>query len=175
MAIKNKKRAYMLKYTTLVAVLLLLYVMQTTPRLFVIMGAKPILVVPFAIALAMYEGEFVGGIFGIAAGILCDMGSHGLFGYSGIICGLACISIGLLIIYLMRCNVGGCILFVLLTMLLRGSVGYFFAYGIWNYEGAWRIFTGQTLPTILYTTAVTPLLYYFVRALHRYFQNRIIL
>ena len=175
MSIKNKKRTYTMKHAAFVVLLLLLYVLQTTPRLFVVMGVKPVLVVPFAIALAMHEGEFIGGVFGIAAGLLCDMGSHSLFGYNAIVFGLVCIGTGLIIIYLMRCNVGGCVLFVLVAMLFRGTIGYLFAYGIWSYDSAWRIFTGQTLPTALYTAAVTPFLYYPVRAMHRYFKRKLAL
>ena len=173
MAIKNKKRAYVLKYSLLAVLLFLLYVLQTTPRLFVIMGVKPVLVIPFAIAIAMHDGEFIGGVFGIAAGLLCDIGSHSVFGFNGIVCGVACIGIGLLIIYLMRCNVGGCILFVFMLMLIRGAVGYFFAYGIWNYDGAWRVFMRQTLPTTVYTAIISPLVYYPVRKLHRFFADMV--
>lgn len=149
--------------------MLWVYVLQTTPGLFVIRGVKPVLVVPFALAIAMHEGEFVGGIYGAAAGLLCDVSGGSLFGYNGFFLALFCIASGLLVIYLLRCNLLGCILFVLVTMLVRGSLEFLFAYGMWGYPDVWKIYLFYTLPTAGYTVAVSPLLFWMVRALYRRF------
>jgi len=139
------------KHFLYVLLILLLYVLQTTPRLFEIYGVKPMLVIPAAIAIAMHEGELTGGIYGAFAGLLCDMGGFGLFGFNGVVFLLAGVSAGLLIIYMMKCSAANCVLYVLLAMLLRGSVYYMFAFGMWDYEQAWRIYAFQILPTVAYT------------------------
>ena len=81
---RKKKAVIAAKYAAYAMILLVLYVLQTTPGLFVVYGAKPMLVVPAAIAIAMHEGELVGGLFGALAGLLCDMGSSMLFGFNGL-------------------------------------------------------------------------------------------
>lgn len=60
------------KYVTYSLLMLVLYVLQSTPQLFSIAGIKPILVFPFAVAVAMFDKQLAGGLFGLFAGILCD-------------------------------------------------------------------------------------------------------
>lgn len=167
---KNQKKIYVLQHTVYTLLLLLLYVLQTIPALFSVYGVKPFWVVPAAVAIAMFEGEFAGGVYGAAAGILCDMGGFSLFGFNGFFIAVCCISVGLLVIYLMRCNLMGCLLFVFLTLLLRGSVEYFFAFGMWGYDNVGRLYTQSTLPTIAYSLLVTPLVYGLIKGIHRRFQ-----
>lgn len=166
---KSTRGLRIFKYALYSVLLYLLYIIQTTPGLFSLWGIKPIWVVPFAVSIAIYEGEFAGGIYGAVAGLLCDLGGFTLFGFNGLVCCLCCIASGLLVIYLMRRNVAGCMLFVLFTMMLRGSIGYFFAYGLWDFDNSWKIFVYQTLPTTLYTVAITPPVYYGVRRLFKRF------
>jgi len=162
------KRIQLVKHIAYALLLLVLYILQMTPGLFVLLGAKPIWLVPAAIAIAMMEGEFVGGIYGAAAGLLCDMGSSTvLYGFNGFFICLCCILAGLLVIYLMHCNVWGCFLFVFITLLICRSVEYFFAFGMWGYDYAWMIYANNILPTILYSTLVSPLPYLAVRTIHR--------
>ena len=155
------------KYLTYGLVLLLLYVLQTTPGLFVIFGAKPMLVVPAAIAIAMCEGEFVGGLYGAFAGLLCDMGSSMLFGFNGFLLTFFCVVTGLLVIHLMHCNAWNAILFTFITMLAIGSLEFLFGYGMWGLENVWMIYTYRTLPLIVYTAVVSPLPFWLMRGIHR--------
>lgn len=157
------------KYTLYALLLLLFYIVQTVPGLFVLFGAKPVWVIPCALAVAMLEGEFAGGLYGAAAGLLCDLGGFALMGFNMLFFSAFCVIAGLLIIYLMHCNVWGCILFTSLTMLTTRSIEYFFAYGMWGYEGAWRIYTLSVIPVIVYTLLITPIPYLLVRRVHRRF------
>lgn len=159
------------KHVLYTLIILLLYTLQTTPGLFVIMGAKPMLVFPAAIAIAMLEGEFVGGIYGAFAGLLCDLSGSLLFGFNGLVLAVFCIAAGLLVIYLMHSNTGGAVLFVFVTMLVRGGIEYLFGYGMWGYENVWKVFSGHILPVILYTVAVTPLIFWLLRRLCRRFHK----
>jgi len=160
------KVVLIIKYTAYGLILLFLYVLQTTPGLFVIFGSKPMLVVPAAIAIAMHEGEFTGGLYGAFAGLLCDMAGRMLLGFNGLFLAFFCIAAGLLIIYLMHCNVWNAMLYVFLTMLVTGSLEFMFGYGMWGFDGVWRIYAFHTLPLIIYTTAVTPLLFWLMRTIY---------
>ena len=166
---KNKNKFYILKFSLYTLLLLALYVLQTVPGLFVVLGQKPIWVIPAAIAIAMLEGEFVGGIFGVLAGILCDMGGFSLFGFNAFFIGVFCIAAGLLIIYMMRCNLPNCLLFTGTVLLFRGSIEYLFAYGMWGYENVWKVYVYTVLPVVAYSTAIAPLVYFAVRGIHRRF------
>ena len=168
---KNTKLTLFVKYTAYALLLLILYVLQTTPGLFVVFGVKPMLLVPAAIAIAMHDGEFTGGFYGALAGLLCDMNSHLLFGFNGLFVAFFCIAAGLLVVYLTYCNIGGMILFVFMAMLARGGVEYLFAYGMWGYEDVGKIFIFKMLPVIIYTTATAPLFFYPIRWLHRRFEK----
>ena len=159
------------KYTVYALVLLVLYVLQTTPGLFVVFGAKPMLVVPAAIAIAMHEGEFVGGWYGAFAGLLCDIGSSMLFGFNGLLLTFFCVGAGLLVTHLMHCNVWNTMLFTLITMLATGSLEFLFGYGMWGLPNVWMIYVYHTLPLIAYTTLVAPLLFWLVRKVHRRVQR----
>ena len=170
---KNTTHILVIKYVVYSLLLLFLYVLQTTPGLFVIFGQKPMIVVPFAICIAMFEGEFVGGLFGAFAGLLCDIAGGMLFGFNGLFVAFFCIVTGLVVIYLMHCNPGAAFFFTLITMLVRGSVEFLFGYAIWNHPNVWRIFTNHTLPVILYTAAVAPLLFFLVKKIFLAFDKRI--
>jgi cell shape-determining protein MreD len=169
--VNNTKYITILRHAVYCLLFLILYVVQTVPGLFVIRGIKPIWVIPAAIALAMFEGEFIGGIYGAAAGLLCDIGGFLLFGFNGFLTCVYCIAVGLLVIYLMRCNMLGCMMFVFIFMLLRGSLEFLFLYGMWGYDDVWRIYVNQTLPTVLFSTLISPIVFYSMRGVFRRFER----
>lgn len=144
-----------LKHTVYVLLLLFCYVLQTTPDLFVIAGIKPVLVIPIAVVIAMQEGEFIGCIYGTAAGFLHDMNSSALFGYHALMTAVCCTMIGLFVIYLVQYNLLGCLLFVSATLLIQGSIAFLFTYGMWGHESVWKLYVFYTLPTTVYSVAAT--------------------
>lgn len=167
----NTARLNFIKHLLYVFLILIFYVLQSIPELLVISGVKPIWVVPAAIAISMFEGEFAGGIYGALAGLLCDTGSFLLFGFNGFVVTVFCIISGLLVFYLMRCNMFTYLLFVLVTLALRGSIEYFFAYGMWNHKDAWMIYTNSTIPTAIYSTIAAVPVFWLVRRIYRRFAS----
>ena len=165
----NTARRNILKNMLIVFLLLLLYVLQSVPGLFAINGVKPFLAIPAAVAIAMFEGEFAGGVYGAVAGLLCDMGGLLLFGFNGLITAACCIAAGLLVLHLMRRNIFTFLLFAVFTLMIRGAIEYFFAYGMWNYTDASRIFLHVTLPAALYSVIAGIPLFFLFRGLHRRF------
>ena len=169
----QKKHLYFGKYFTLVALLILLYVLQTTPRLFSILGVKPILVVPAAVCMAMFEGELTGGVMGALAGLLCDLASFTIFGFNGIIVMACCAAVGLLTIYYTQLKLTNALMLGLAVLLLRGVLEYFFYFQIWGFENGHRIFWYQTLPTVLYSTLAVIPLFYLIRSISGYFNRKL--
>jgi hypothetical protein len=66
-------------------------------------------------------------------------------------------------------NVFTFLLFEIFTMMLRGVAEYFFAYGMWDLQGAPQIFISRTLPVALYSAAAGIPLFFLARFLHRRF------
>ena len=169
----SKKHLWFLKYFLMVALLLFLYVLQTTPRLFAIAGVKPILVVPAAVCIAMFEGDLTGGIMGALAGLLCDLGSFTLFGFNGLIVMACCGAVALLTIYLTQLKLTNALLLGFGTLLLRGLLEYFFYFQMWGYENVHLVFWHETFPTVLYSTLMVAPLFYLVRRMNAWFDERL--
>lgn len=169
----KKTHLWVLKYALMVLLLWVLYILQTTPRLFSIYGVKPILVVPAAVCMAMFDGEMVGGIMGGLAGLLCDLGSFTIFGFNGIIVLACCATIGLLTIYLTQLRLMNALLLGFATLLVRGLLEYFFYFQIWNLDGRSQVLFTSTLPTVLYSTITIIPLYFLVRHMKYYFDSKL--
>lgn len=62
----NRRTKLMIaKYALYVLLMVILYVLQTDPNLFAIAGVKPVLVLPFAVCIAMFDSQLAGGLFGL--------------------------------------------------------------------------------------------------------------
>lgn len=167
---KNKGMLLAVKYALMVLFLILLYAVQTTLPLFGGRGVYPVLLVAAAVAIAMTEGEFAGGLFGALCGLLCDLGGQSLFGFNGLMLLLCGAGVGLLTLYLVRPSWRSSLLFTAAAALFRGGVGFFFAYGIWGYENAHLIFIRETLPVALCTAVTAPVFFWLARWYRRRFE-----
>ena len=81
----QRTRFVVLKFLFYACVAVLLAVVQNTPGLLSIAGTKPMLVAAFAVAVAMFEGEFAGALAGAFGGMLCDLFSYYRSGYYALI------------------------------------------------------------------------------------------
>lgn len=153
--------------------LLLLYVLQTTPGFLTFWGCKPLLILPLVVSIAMMEGELVGGLFGLAAGVLCDTSGITIFGINSLLYMLACIVIGLLVIYYMQPSRLNSLIFSGTVLVLRQLFEYFFYYVMWGYEDSSIILLRHMLPVVLLTLLVTPLLYRIVQKIHDDYRRRL--
>lgn len=170
----QKIRFVVLKFLLYALLAVTLAALQNTPGLFVILGAKPMLVAAFAVAAAMFEGELAGALFGAFGGMLCDLFSYYRSGYYALMFFFCCLAVGLLVQGFMRPVVVNCVLFTFAVMLLSQSVAFFFLFLIRGYEGPELFFTLQILPLCLYTAVMAVPAFFGVRWLHGWFRKRII-
>ena len=164
---KKEKMMPALKWVLYSLLLLSCYVLQTTPGLFEIFGKKPVLAAALAVCVSMYEGVLSSAFFSMMAGLLWDISSNRLFGFNGLILLCCGVLISLLCIYYLHTRWLNSLLFCTLAMLVQGLLDYLFYYAIWGYPGVSLILVQNILPTLLYTAAVTPLLFLLVRRIHR--------
>lgn len=161
------------KYGLYMLVILLLYVLQTTPGFLQVFGVKPFLVIPMVICIAMYEGEFVGALLGAFGGLLCDMAASTFFGFYTVSLFLFCTGTGLCIIYLMKNDVKGAVLLCGGYVLAMGLIEFTFYYMLWGYDGWEQILFYRTLPRTLYTCLILPLCYRLTERIWQRFQQYI--
>ncbi len=140
--------------------LIAVFLIQMTPYgLPEIAGARPWLLVPLVVFVAMFEGAFAGGIYGAVAGFLWDMFSERLTGFSALFLLAACIACGLLVQVLLRNNMLSALLLGSAVTLGYGVYQWFFCTVIWGEEDAWFVLWRLTLPDMIYTICISVALY----------------
>ncbi len=167
------KKLLIVKYTAYALALILLGVLQQTPNLFAIAGIRPILLVPAVVCIAMFEGEFIGGIFGAAAGLLYDAASYTLFGFYSIQLLLYGVGIGLAVIYYVKNHWKNSLLFTAAVLVLLELFKHFFYFAMWRYPGNARLLLTSSLPTIAYSLVLTVPLYLLERYFHTMIEEKI--
>lgn len=154
-----------LRYGVYFLLFLFLYVLQTTPLFLEIFGIKPNLLLVTAVCLAMFEGEFIGGLYGAMAGVLLDLSTIGYFGFNAILMLIFCVLIGLAVIYLLRLTWLNATLLTAGAMLILELLHYYFYYAMWGYENVWLILVQDLLPGVLYTVLLAPLCFWLLQRL----------
>ncbi|MEF9984030.1 MAG: rod shape-determining protein MreD [Oscillospiraceae bacterium] len=147
----NKNKGLFLKYTTYVLIIFITFILQNTPNFLEILGIKPNLLYICAVIIAMIEGEFIGGIFGIVAGMFCDLGSYNIFGFNTIFLLIVCVAIGLAVIYYIKNSKINALILSTIVLISRALIEFFFVYMIWNLEDVNNILINQLLPTAIYS------------------------
>jgi rod shape-determining protein MreD len=69
---RKRTRRQVQKWVAYWLLLLLCTVLQTTPGLLQFGQAKPLFILPLCVAVAVYEGEFAGGLFAVVGGLMWD-------------------------------------------------------------------------------------------------------
>lgn len=170
---RNKKPVLALKYTVYALCVAALFVLQSIPGMFSIFGVKPNLVAAAAIAIALYEDEFIGGIYGAFCGVLCDFGGFTIFGFNAIIFLISGVACGLLIIYMLRPTWVNYSLLLCGAMLTRGLLDYLLNFLMWGYDDSHTLLLTRVLPSVAYTVAAGPLVYLLYGYLHRVFAAKL--
>lgn len=158
--------AIFLKWLSYSLILFLLYILQTTPGFFQIFGIKPVFIIPFAVTVVMFEGEFSGAVFAGIAGLLWDMSSGRLFGFFGFFALLLCCLCGLFVIYLIKQNLVNTIIMSAIILTLLFLLDFYFNFVIWGYEKTYILLLTRILPSIIYSAVFVPLYYFIVSKIH---------
>ena len=146
--------------------LIVFYVLQTTPGIIPeVYGARPVLLIPIALTIAMFEGDFGGLTVGIAAGLLLDMGGSDVLGFHAIILAILCFVLGSMTMQIFRTNLLVALLAALVAIPLVTVLQWVFFYVLQGYGDAQYVFMTSILPKMIYTYAVTPLFYLFNRVI----------
>lgn len=152
---------------------LLLLLLQTAPRLFpVIHNARPSPLVLFAVCVAIFEGPQMGAIIGVIAGLLWDMYSFRLFGLNAMLLLLICVTVGLLVQWLLRANFLSGMLLCAGGVLTHMLLEWLLCYALFLHEETGAVLWHVYLPNALYTVLLSPLMYWGVLWMARFLRRR---
>ncbi len=134
-----------------------------------IASVRPILLISVAVCISMFEGEIVGAVAGLTAGVLWDTVTVTADGYNAMYLTLACAICGVLLRVFMRNNI--------ITYIIMNSgitAVYFITYVIFfitarGIDGGVQVFFRYYLPMGIYSLILTPFWYILIRAVYRKF------
>ena len=155
----------LIRYLAYVLELLVLFMLQETPGLLPsIFGARPVLLFPAVVAIAMLEPEVPALLFGVVGGLFCDFGLSGMLGFHALVLGVLCFLISLLIRAYLQNNMATAILTGVWSIGLVVLAQWFFLY-FFQYSYPAYALTHHYLPKYFYTLLFLPLLYLLNRGL----------
>ena len=154
-----------IRYFAYALELLVLYMIQQTPGFLPsLFGARPILIIPAVLAIAMFEPEIPAMAFGIFGGLLIDFGIGDALGFHGIMLGVACYVISALSANLLRTNLLTSFLVNTVSLLVIVVLQWLFYYVLYGYDYILCALLHHYLPRIAYSLVLTPITFYFNRA-----------
>ncbi len=146
--------------------ILVIFMVQETPGLIpTLFGARPVLLIPVALAIAMFERETVSMSFGLLCGLLIDFGTGGVLGFYGLLLSALCYCIGLIAANLIQTNFLTAMIIAIVITAALSLLQWVFFFVLFNYEHAVYALTAHFIPRFCYTCATMPIAYYFNRAL----------
>ncbi len=153
-----------LRWLIYAALLLLFYVWETNP---LIRGFCPLLIIPLATSVAMREGELAAGIFGACCGLMLDLASGTILGFSSLWLLVFCPVLSLLSQFLVKSN---CISHLVLNFgvtLVMMLMDLLFVHWVWERGEAVIAFRNELLPAYLGAVIGSVPVYFVVRFIHR--------
>ena len=167
-------RFRILRYFAYAVEIIAFFVIQQTPGLLPeVLYARPVLLLPIAFSIAMFEREGVAIGFGVFCGLLIDFGmGNGVLGFHGLLLAVSCFAISFLVGNLVKNNFITALLINLAGILLIFLLQWVFFYLLAGYDNAGYAYVVHYLPRVAYTFLLFPIFYYFNRAFAVFIRER---
>ena len=144
-------------------------VLQTTPGFLTIGGVKPVLILPLCLAVALFEGEYAGALFGAFGGLVWDMLAGRVIGFFAFGVMLCCFVVSVLAQLFLKENSTNFILMSAAAMLFITGYDFLFGYIMPGYSGVIPHYIRVILPMIVFTSAVSPAIFMLVKKIYKKF------
>lgn len=153
-------RFHFVKYAAFSLEILICYIIQSNSTLSLeVFGGRPILMIPVAMTIAIFEGEIPAIIFGLICGLLADLGYNGPMGFYAISIMILCYIVSILMENYIKTN--------LLTAVLAGAVSipliiilqFVLFYVLMGYSDVFEYFIKHYISRIIYTFVFVPVFY----------------
>ena len=163
-----ERRYTVFRYFAYSLELLLLFIIQTTPRLLPeFFGSKPLLLLPAAITISFLESEIPAMFFGLAAGLLLDFGYSDNVGFFTITLTLACFFIGLIFRDYLVISFLNAVIFTAVFCTALMVLYFMFTYVFAGKPQVFYYFSHHYISRIIYTFVCGILLYFLNKFLYK--------
>lgn len=133
---------------------------------------QPLLIIPLAIAVSMFEREVGSALFGAFCGLMLDTACGNLFGMSSVWLMPCSLAVSLLVMNLMRENFVNHLWLVTITCIIMAFMEYFFKYFIWNEANSAIVLVIYIIPSYLAAIILSPGVYFLTRAISLKFSQK---
>lgn len=162
-----ERRYTFFRYAAYSLELLLLFILQTTPRLLPeIFGGKPLLMIPAVVTIALMEEQIPSLFFGLAGGALLDLGYSDNLGYYTIMLTIICFVISFIFRDYMVVSFLNAMGFTTAVTVLTVGLYYVFFIALAG-RGDFMYFASHYISKIVYTIVCTVVLYFINKFLFR--------
>ena len=148
---RKRSRSQILKWCCYVLGLFVCAALQTTPGLFQLGQAKPLLLLPLCLAVSVCEGEFAGALFGMVCGLLWDYTAGRTVGMLALEMMLLCFAVGVLVQLYLQSAPGNFAVISAAAALLVLSCDWLFFYRMPGYSGSAQRYLWFVLPSAALT------------------------
>lgn len=179
MGSKSRSRKMMLRgflrWLLYAAVLLLFYLFECNPM---IRGYCPLLLIPLATTVAMYEGDLASGVFGVFCGLMLDIANGvTVAGFSALWLLCACPFISLLARFWIKVTFVSHFIVNAAVTVIMGAMDFLFLHWMWEGTESAITFTSVVLPSycgaILFSIPIYFLITFIVNKLRPKEQRRL--
>ncbi len=158
------------RYALYVLELFVLYLIEGTPGLIPpLYLAKPLLLTSLAVSAAAFEMPYFSLFFGVACGLVIDVGTGGIMGLSSVILGVICWYEASWNDKYIKNNIYMVLLYSAAACAAVIGMKFFVFFFVKQYDGAFDIFREHYVMRMLYSWAVTPLVYLLTMAVSNTF------
>jgi len=163
---RKRSRGQIVKWICYALLGLLCAVLQTTPGLFQFGAAKPLWLLPLALSVAVFEGEFAGAVFGAVCGLMWDWLAGRTVGMLALELLLLCFAVSVLVQLYLQVNPGNFAAVSTATALVVLSLDWLFFYYMPGYTGAALRYVTFVLPGAVLTIPAALLAFWLVQHIH---------
>ena len=161
---RKRSRGQIVKWICYALLGLLCAVLQTTPGLFQFGAAKPLWLLPLALAVAVFE--FAGAVFGAVCGLMWDWLAGRTVGMLALELLLLCFAVSVLVQLYLQVNPGNFAAVSTATALVVLSLDWLFFYYMPGYTGAALRYVTFVLPGAVLTIPAALLAFWLVQRIH---------
>ena len=167
---RKRSRSQIFKWGCYTLLMLLCTVLQTTPGLFQFGAAKPLWLLPLALAVAVFEGEFAGALFGAVCGLMWDYTAGRTVGMLALELMILCFLLSAVMQLYFKASVPNFLLWGGVCARLVLSLDWLFFYEMPGYSGTLRRYLWVVLPSAAMSLPVCWLLFGWVRRIWEEFK-----